>query len=176
MLYCSYFSTSDILGEYAGMCPITSVLAPKVETAAEYKYTLEQLRKTALDFIERIEHDAISEKELDEYYIIMDSVLVYQEFAKAFKKGKGLFMTWDELRQEFWRFEHLDEIVKSLLTRGLLKEVRIDWPPKAIPLCPFCGKLSAYPIRRKRFFFFAKISAWSCANETCHMYKKQYLL
>jgi hypothetical protein len=45
---------------------------------------------------------------------------------------------------------------------------------KGEPLCPFCGSKDVYPIKEKRFFFFTRIAAWSCANEGCRMYRKRF--
>lgn len=45
---------------------------------------------------------------------------------------------------------------------------------KGTPLCPFCGHPEVYPIKAKRFFFFTRTVAWSCANEKCIMYRKQF--
>jgi hypothetical protein len=45
---------------------------------------------------------------------------------------------------------------------------------KGEPLCPFCGTKQVYPIQEKRFFFFTRIVAWSCANEKCRMYRKRF--
>jgi hypothetical protein len=42
------------------------------------------------------------------------------------------------------------------------------------PLCPFCGSKDVYPIKEKRLIFFEKTVAWSCANEGCRMYRKQF--
>jgi hypothetical protein len=42
------------------------------------------------------------------------------------------------------------------------------------PLCPFCGSRDVYPIKAKRLIFFERIVAWSCANEKCRMYRKQF--
>jgi hypothetical protein len=42
------------------------------------------------------------------------------------------------------------------------------------PLCPFCGSKDVYPIREKRWIFFNRIVAWSCANERCRMYRKRF--
>jgi len=44
----------------------------------------------------------------------------------------------------------------------------------AQPLCPFCGTTKVYPIREKKFFFFERVVAWSCANEKCRMYRKRF--
>jgi hypothetical protein len=45
---------------------------------------------------------------------------------------------------------------------------------KSEALCPFCGSKQVYPLKEKRFFFFTRIYAWSCANERCRMYRKQF--
>jgi len=45
---------------------------------------------------------------------------------------------------------------------------------KGEPLCPFCGSKDVYPIKEKRFIFFTRIAGWSCANETCRMYRKRF--
>lgn len=41
-------------------------------------------------------------------------------------------------------------------------------------LCPFCGSKDVYPIKAKKYFFFTRTVAWSCANEKCRMYRKQF--
>jgi len=46
--------------------------------------------------------------------------------------------------------------------------------PRGQPLCPFCGKPYVYPIKTKRLFLFTKTLGWSCANEDCRMYRKQF--
>jgi hypothetical protein len=45
---------------------------------------------------------------------------------------------------------------------------------KGQPLCPFCGSIYVYPIKAKYFLFFERTVAWSCANEKCRMYRKQF--
>jgi len=45
---------------------------------------------------------------------------------------------------------------------------------RGTPLCPFCGSRQVYPIKVKRWYFFTRIVAWSCANEKCRMYRKQF--
>jgi len=42
------------------------------------------------------------------------------------------------------------------------------------PLCPFCGSPDVYPIKAKRLLFFTKILGWSCANESCRMYRRLF--
>jgi hypothetical protein len=56
------------------------------------------------------------------------------------------------------------------------KENEIDYEKsgRGQPLCPFCGSKNVYPIKGKKFFFFTSIVAWSCANEKCRMYRKQF--
>ena len=46
--------------------------------------------------------------------------------------------------------------------------------PRGTPLCPFCGHPEVYPIKAKRLVFFTRITAWSCANEKCSMYRKRF--
>lgn len=157
------------------MSPIVNVLSPNVKTAEEYKRVRKQLRENALNYMDRCEHDATIFSE-DEFNNVTNAPLIYQDFVRvAFRNGRGLFMSLEEIKSELWRFHKIDETVKSLLDSGILKEVYMEWPPKETTLCPFCGKPSAYPIKKKRLFF-NKISAWSCANERCHMYREHYLL
>lgn len=42
------------------------------------------------------------------------------------------------------------------------------------PLCPFCGRKDVYPIKAKKLIIFNRTVAWSCANERCRMYRKQF--
>jgi hypothetical protein len=42
------------------------------------------------------------------------------------------------------------------------------------PLCPFCGSVNVYPIKAKYLIIFKKTISWSCANESCRMYRKQF--
>ncbi len=42
------------------------------------------------------------------------------------------------------------------------------------PLCPFCGRPDVYPIKEKRWGLFTRTIAWSCANEDCRMYRRQF--
>ena len=153
------------------MSPIVSVLTPDIETAEDYQRIDQQLQDIALDYIDRLEHEFIPD---DEFKANVDAVLVWREFRKAFRNGRGLFMTWEELR--LLPFSMLDNTVKFLLSRQFLKEVYMEWPPTDVPLCPFCGKPYAYPIKTKKLLFFTRISAWSCANERCRMYRQSYLL
>ena len=45
---------------------------------------------------------------------------------------------------------------------------------KGQPLCPFCGSPDVYPIKEKRFHWFTRTVAWSCANERCRMYRRRF--
>jgi hypothetical protein len=45
---------------------------------------------------------------------------------------------------------------------------------KLRPLCPFCGGPNVYPIRGRKYLFFTGTVAWSCANERCPMYRRQF--
>ena len=154
------------------MSSIVSVLAPNIKTAEDYRYVLSRLSEIAID---NIEHDYnIS---VDEWEVSQNATMVYRAFyEKAFRHGRGLFMTVEEIKQEFWRWEKIEETIKSMLDRGILKEVYMEWPPKQTPLCPFCGKPTAYPIKEKRFLLFTKVTAWSCRNELCSMCGKEYIL
>lgn len=150
-----------------------SVLTPNVKTAEEYKSVLRRLSEIGIDYIDKLEKDP--DISMDDWQL--NAVQVYSIFSrKAFRKGRGLFMTLEEIKDEFWRYEKIEETVKSMLDRGILKEVYMEWPPEKKPLCPFCGKPTAYPIKKKRFVFFTKITAWSCRNELCSVCEEQYLL
>ena len=156
------------------MSSVVSVLTPNIKTAEDYKYILRRLSEIGIDYLDRLEHDDAS---IDDWARDADSTLVYRLFSeKAFRQGRGLFMTLEEIKADLWRFDKIEKTIKSMLDRGILKEVYMEWPPEQTPLCPFCGKPSAYPIKRKRLLFFTKISAWSCRNELCSMYGKHYLL
>jgi len=153
---------------------IVGVLTPNVKTAEDYKYMLRRLSEISIDYLDRLERDEAS---IDDWARDADSILVYRLFPeKAFRQGRGLFMTLEEIEDELWRFEKIGKTIKSMLDRGILKEVYMEWPPKQMPLCPFCGKPTAYPIKEKRFLFFTKITAWSCWNEICSMCGEQYVL
>jgi len=154
------------------MSPVVSVLTPNIKTAEEYKNTLRRLSEIGID---HIEHDY--DISVDEWQVIVDSTMVYGLFSqKAFRKGRGLFMTREEIRAELWRFEAIDETINSLVERQLLRVVHMEWPPKRTPLCPFCGKPFACPMKKRKLLLFTKISAWSCRNELCSMCGKQYVL
>jgi len=154
--------------------PIVSVLTPNVKTAEDYKYISRRLSEISIDYLDRLEHGDAS---IDDWARDADSILVYRLFSeKAFRQGRGLFMTREEIKADLWRFDKIEETIKSMLDRGILKDVYMEWPPKQTPLCPFCGKPSAYPIKKKRFLLFTKISAWSCRNELCSMCGEHYLL
>lgn len=156
------------------MSSIVGVLTPNIKTAEDYKYILRRLSEVGIDYLDRLEHDDAS---IDDWARDSDSTLVYRLFSeRAFRQGRGLFMTLEEIKTELWRFDKIEETVKSMLDRGILKEVYMEWPPKQTPLCPFCGKPSAYPIKKKRLFLFTKMSAWSCSNELCSMCGEHYLL
>jgi hypothetical protein len=45
---------------------------------------------------------------------------------------------------------------------------------RGVALCPFCGKPDIYPITGKKWGLFRRTVAWSCANEDCRMYRKQF--
>lgn len=155
------------------MSPIVSVLTPNIKTAEDYKSVLRRLSEIGIDYLDKFEKDP--DISMNDWQ--MNAVMVYRVFSeKAFRQGRGLFMTLEEIKDEFWRFKEMEETVKSMLDRGILKEVYMEWPPKQTPLCPFCGKPSAYPIKKKRLLLFTKISAWSCRNELCSMFGEHYLL
>lgn len=151
---------------------IVSVLTPNIKTAEEYKSILRRLSEIGID---TIEHD--SDISMDEWEVNVNSTMVYGAFReKAFRKGRGLFMTLEEIEEEFWRWENIGKIVKSMLDRGLLKEVYMEWPPEKKPVCPFCGKGSAYPIKERRLVLLSRITGWSCWNEMCRMCGEKYIL
>jgi len=155
---------------------VVSVLTPNIEIAEDYKRMGGQLYESYLEYLNKAEQDPTL-LSADEYDIVGNIPLIYNDFVRiAFRHGRGLFMTLEEIKAELWRFNKIEETVKYMLDKGILKEVYMEWPPKQIPLCPFCGKSYAYPIKTRKLFFFKRISAWSCANERCHMYGKHYLL
>lgn len=153
------------------MSKIISVLTPNIETAEDFNRVGQQLSDIALDYIDRLEQESIPEGELKAN---LDAVMVWKEFGHAFRRGRGLFMTWDEVR--CLPFSMLDNTVRFMLGQGFLKEIQMEWYPTDVPLCPFCGKPFAYPIKTKRLLFFTRISAWSCANDACRMYGQSYNL
>jgi hypothetical protein len=153
---------------------IVGVLTPNIKTAEDYHHMSRRLSEIATDYIDRLERGDAS---IDDWARDADSILVYRLFSeKAFRQGRGLFMTLEEIKADLWRYDKIEETIKSMIDRGLLKEVSMEWPPKQTPLCPFCGKPSAYPVKKKRLLLFTKISAWSCWNELCSMCGKHYLL
>ena len=157
------------------MSPIVSVLTPNIKTAEEYKCELRRLSEIGIKVVEAVDSDY--DIDMEEWEVDMNATMIYRAFLdKGFRKGKGLFMTMEEIEEEFWRWENIGKIVKSMLDKGILKEVYMEWPPKKKPLCPFCGKPCAYPVKRKGFLFLNKITAWSCWNELCRMYGDQYVL
>ena len=158
------------------MSSVVSVLTPNIETAEDYKRTSRQLYEAFSDCLDRAEQDPALFS-VDEFNIVDEAPLIYNDFARiAFRNGRGLFMTLEEIKAELWRYDKIEETIKSMLESGILKEVYMEWPPNQTPLCPFCGKPCAYPIKVRKLLFFNRISAWSCANERCHMYRKHYLL
>jgi len=153
---------------------IVSVLAPNIKTAEEYRSVLRRLGDISID---NLKYDY--NVSVDQWRVSNSALMVYRAFYdKAFKHGKGLFLTVEEIKQELRGWKHIDveETTKSMLDRRILKEVYMEWPPKQTPLCPFCGKPTAYPIKKKRFLFFTKITAWSCRNEICSVCGEQYVL
>ena len=157
------------------MSSIVSVLTPNIESAEEYKCKLRRLSEIGIEAIEAVDTD--DNISMEEWEVDMNAVLIYGAFKeKAFSKGRGLFMTLEEIEEEFWRWENINKIVESMLDRGILKEVHMEWPPEKKPLCPFCGKPSAYAIKEKRFLLLRKISGWSCWNELCRMCGEKYIL
>jgi len=42
------------------------------------------------------------------------------------------------------------------------------------PLCPFCGSKQVYAVKSKYLIFFQRTQGWSCANESCRMYRKLF--
>ncbi len=152
------------------MSQIVTVLTPNVETAEDFNRIGKQLSDTALDYLNRCEAEFIPE---DELKANLDAVMVWKEFGRTFRKGRGLFMTWEEIRR--LPFSMLDGTLKFMLRNKFLKEIRMEWPPPT-NLCPFCGKSATYPIKTKRLLFFTKVSSWSCANENCRTYGQPYNL
>jgi len=158
------------------MSSVVSLLTPNIKIAEDYKRTGEQLYESYLEYLNKTEQDPILFS-VDEYDIVGNIPLIYNNFVRiAFRHGRGLFMTLEEIKTELRRFNKIEETVKSMLDKGILKEVYMEWPPNQTPLCPFCGKPYAYPIKTRKLFFFKRISAWSCTNERCRMYGKHYLL
>jgi len=75
---------------------IVSVLTPNVETADDYKRIRVQLQTTALNLLDTKMEDITFS--LEEFAFILNSYMVYMAFSGyAFLKGRGLFMTLDEL-------------------------------------------------------------------------------
>jgi len=153
------------------MSEIISVLTPNIETAEDFNRIGQQLSDIALDYLNRFEHEFIPEDELKAH---LDAILIWKEFGRAFYKGNRMFVTWEEISR--LPFSMLDNTIRFMLDRGFLREIRIEWSPTDEPLCPFCRKPYAYPIKTKRLLFFSRITAWSCANENCRMYGQPYNL
>jgi len=152
------------------MSQIVTVLTPNIETAEDFNRIGQQLSDIALDYLKRMEHEFIPEDELKAH---LDAVLIWKEFGNSFRKRRGLFMTWEEIRCV--QLSMLDDTLKFMLRNEFLKEIKMEWPPP-VNLCPFCGKSCVYPINTRRLLFFTKVSAWSCANENCRMYGQSYNL
>jgi hypothetical protein len=45
---------------------------------------------------------------------------------------------------------------------------------KGEPLCPFCGAKQVYPVKSRFLILFNRTKGWSCANESCRMYRKLF--
>lgn len=153
------------------MSQIITVLTPNIETAEDFNRTGKTLSDIAIDYLNRIENEDIPYDELKTH---LDAILIWKQFGSAFLKGKGLFITWEELRS--LPFSMLENTLEFMLDNGYLKEVRIEWSPTDSPLCPFCRKPSAYPIKAKHLIILRKIISWSCNYEKCPMYEKPYNL
>jgi len=153
------------------MSQIVTVLTPNIETAEDFNRIGQQLSDIALDYLNRFEHEFIPEDELKAH---LDAILIWKEFGHAFQRGKGLFMTREEISS--LPFSMVENTVKFMLSHEYLREIRMEWSPTDEFLCPFCRKPYAYPIKAKRLLFFSRITAWSCANENCRMYGQPYNL
>ncbi|MBI4245501.1 MAG: hypothetical protein HY606_15540 [Planctomycetes bacterium] len=145
------------------------VLTPNIETAEDFNRIGKQLSEIAIDYLTRIEFEHIPEEELKPH---LDAILIWKQFGNAFRRGKGLFITWEEIRS--LPFSMLENTLKFMFDKEYLKEIRIDYSLADSPLCPFCRKPSAHPNKTKHLIFFKKIVSWSCNYDKCPSYGKPY--
>lgn len=148
-------------------------LTPNIETAEDFNRIGQQLSDIALDYLNRAETP--EPIPYDELKANLDAIIVWKEFGKAFRRGRGLFMTWEEIRR-LLPLSKLNNTLEFMLSHKFLKEIQMELPPTDAPLCPFCYRPYAYPIKTKRLLFLTRISAWSCANDSCRMYGQSYNL
>jgi len=153
------------------MSESVTVLTPNIKTAEDFNRIGKQLSEIAIDCLNKIEDKSflISDEELKAR---LDSILIWRQFGDTFRRGRGLFITWEEIRE--LPFSMLENTLKWMTNNGYLKEISIELPPTDSPICPFCRKPSAYPNKVKKLIFFKKIISWSCNNEECPMYGKHY--
>lgn len=155
-----------------------SFLTPNIETADDYKRVFRDFSKTSNDFLDRIKPKKATFT-IEEFDSAMGPFNVYSLFQQAFKEGKNLFLTRDEIRTKLLDMAYIphevtNKLVYALLYDGILKEVRMEWPLTEALICLFCSKPSGYPIKETKLLLLTEIVAWSCSNERCHMYKKKY--
>lgn len=102
------------------------VLLPNVSSAEEYHKVLQQLTQTANDSM-AILNDDTPEKDFRKTMIQSTAFLIYQEFSIfASQQNRATYMTWNELRSELSNLSELEEAIKYLLQKGLLKEGYIE--------------------------------------------------
>lgn len=153
------------------MSESVTVLTPNIETAEDFNRIGKQLSEIAADYLNRFEFELIPEEELKSH---LDAILIWKQFGNAFRRGRGLFITWEDIRT--LPFSMLENTLKFMLDNEYLKEIPIQWSPTDSPLCPFCRKPSAYPNKRKHLILFKKVISWSCNYDKCLMYEKSYNL
>ena len=151
------------------MSKSVTVLTPNIKTAEDFNRIGKQLSEIAIDYLNKIESELIPEEELK---VHLDAILIWKQFGSTFRRGKGLFITWEEIKK--LPFSMLENTLKFMLDKEYLKEIPIEWSPTDSPLCPFCRKPSAYPNKTKHLIFFEKTTSWSCNNDKCPMYGKSY--
>lgn len=157
------------------MSESVTVLTPNIETAEDFNRIGKQLSKIAEEYLNKIDSKIESKlPTVEEMMVHLDAVMIWKQFGNAFRKGKGLFITWEEMRG--LPFSMLENTLKWMLDNGYLKEISIEVALTDSPICPFCRKPSAYPNKAKHLIFLKKIISWSCNYEKCPVYGKSYNL
>lgn len=100
------------------------VLLPSASTPADYQQKLEELH---ISFMACITSD-INSTAANEVLIKINTHSVYHQFSLfTTKVGRdSIYMTRDEIHSELSELPHLDETIKHLLKKGLLREGQIE--------------------------------------------------
>jgi len=77
------------------MSKSVTVLTPNIKTAEDFNRIGKQLSEIAIDYLNKIESELIPEEELK---VHLDAILIWKQFGSTFRRGKGLFITWEEIK------------------------------------------------------------------------------